>query len=72
MVNPGWATELNGQNRKENVMERNEYCDRCGDVLYPGDDYYDTSEGIYCPDCFDYIVNHIWKRYVGDVIERTE
>lgn len=53
-------------------MERNEYCDRCGDVLYPGDDYYDTNEGIYCPDCFDYIVNHIWKRYVGDVIERTE
>jgi len=47
------------------------HCDRCGDILRQGDVYYDTPGGCYCPDCFDFIVNRIWTRFVGDVIDRV-
>jgi hypothetical protein len=52
-------------------MDEREICSKCGDVMFPGDDFYDTPGGTYCPDCFDSIVNNIWKRCVGDTIERT-
>lgn len=54
---------------RENVTET-ETCIRCGDIMTFGQEYYDTPSGIYCEDCFDFIVRRYWKRYVGDVIDR--
>lgn len=45
-------------------------CDRCGDVMLDGDDYYENDCGCYCPDCFDWLESNEWKRIVGDTIER--
>ena len=41
-------------------------CRRCGDHLIDGDEYFDTGDGILCPDCFDAWAASI-KRTVGDV-----
>lgn len=44
-------------------------CDYCHDILIPGDDYYNTPVGCYCPDCMDAMVSK-WKAVVGEDIER--
>jgi len=28
-------------------------CVRCGEVFQPGDEYYDTGDRCYCPDCWE-------------------
>lgn len=45
-------------------------CRRCQDVLVRGDDYYDTPLGAYCPDCYEALVDRLWKKTVGDTVDR--
>lgn len=49
----------------------NQSCDRCGDVLLPGEVYFDTPTGCYCEDCFEFIVRRLWRHEVGDVVDRV-
>ena len=46
------------------------FCARCGDLLRPGDDYFDVPGlGAVCPDCMDRVLED-WRRTEGDIIER--
>lgn len=51
-------------------MEERGHCDRCGDVLLPGDEYYETPDGVFCEDCLDWQIRHEWRRQIGDTVER--
>ena len=51
-------------------MDEMVVCLRCQDVLVQGDDYYATPIGTFCPDCFDALVDRVWRKTVGDTVDR--
>ena len=55
-------------NRSRETMQR---CEQCGDLLLPGDDYFESPTGVrLCPDCMEAALRR-WKRWVGDTVERV-
>lgn len=52
-------------------MKPMESCDRCGDVLFQGDDIYKTPTGNFCPDCMGWIESHLWLQHVGEQVDRA-
>ena len=41
------------------------YCRRCGDTLFPGDDYYELGGEVLCEDCMDLVLRGM-RRTVGE------
>ena len=50
-------------------MDEKISCFRCGEIMLPGDEYYDTGDRCYCPDCWDAFAASL-RRTVGDVEDR--
>ena len=57
--------------RDNGIEETMQKCEYCGDLLRPGDDYFEFPTGErLCPDCMEAALRR-WKRWVGDTVERV-
>ena len=41
------------------------YCRRCGDTLFPGDDFYELGGEVLCEECMDLVLRGM-RRTVGE------
>ena len=50
-------------------MPEYEVCRHCGEAVQEGESYYDTPDGIYCEECYEFWLSEQYKRTFGDVID---